>query len=167
MGMKPPDFTGKRSVTTLAPSQKRKNGRAPPNPQRTAADRSDGKGGPSRPPHAVAPNPPPPPHPGPPETVFCSLPRCGFINSGSHAFPSSRSKCAPDKEDDKGTYDSSDKSGTLSGLVPAKRMAKVCRHKRAGDAEQGCEDKACGLVRTGVNEFSDHSGNEAYDDCPD
>src|SRR5215213_6363171 len=72
----------------------------------------------------------------------------------------------PDREHDDRTYDRAKEACAFAGPVPADRLSEVGRNKRAHDPENGCQDKALGLVGAWHDELRDHARNEANDDGP-
>ena len=73
----------------------------------------------------------------------------------------------PDEEHDERTNDSADQAGALIGPVPADRLPDQCRDERAGNAEEGGENKSRWVVWSRRQKARDDSGDKADDDHPE
>jgi hypothetical protein len=86
--------------------------------------------------------------------------------AGSDGAPPTTHYHGINSQHDDGSYDGSDKSGTLSRPVPAQSLPKKCRDEGAHDPQNRCENETGWLVFAGHNELSNHSGDEADYDGP-
>src|SRR6516164_9362185 len=74
-------------------------------------------------------------------------------------------KTVNEEQDDRPDH-GSDEACTLSGLVPADRLAEVSGDERADDSENGRENETRRLIAAGHYELRDQAGDEPDDDCP-
>src|SRR5215831_5539414 len=76
-------------------------------------------------------------------------------------------QAVPDEQHDQRADGGGDKARALVGTVMADRLAHEGREEGAGDAEQGGEDEAPRIVRSGRKETRDDSCDKADNDNPD
>jgi hypothetical protein len=97
------------------------------------------------------------------QTSFRHSPRDNGILDGS---PSPASDEAVDEEHDDCANDSADQTRTFSWMIPPESLAKVSRHERSHDPQDGGENEACWLIVAGHDELGDHASDEANDNRP-
>jgi hypothetical protein len=73
----------------------------------------------------------------------------------------------PDEENQDSTEGCSDEPGTLIEAIPTELLSQVGRHKGTRDPEDGREDKARRIIRTGEQITGDDAGDEADQDDPE
>jgi hypothetical protein len=72
-----------------------------------------------------------------------------------------------DEQHDDSAHDGADDAGAFSRAIPSERLAKVARHERADDSQNGRQNEAGRLVVSRHDELRNHAHDETDDDRPD
>jgi hypothetical protein len=93
-----------------------------------------------------------------------------FTNGATKAIldgsPSPASDEAVDQEHEDCANDSADQTRTFSWMIPPESLAKVSRHERSHDSQDGGENEACWLIVAGHDKLGYHASDEADDNRP-
>jgi len=95
--------------------------------------------------------------------------RCVSLFGPMWNSDSAPSSChgAPDHQDDYGSHDRANQTGSLAGAVPTESLTQPSRDNRADNSKDGCQNEARGLVAPRRNELRNHACDKPDDDRPD